>query len=536
MVAVRKAVVLAAGFGTRLRPFTCTVPKALMPVWGEPMLARAVDLLRERGIDDITVNAHSCAAQIREWCGRNGCRCSCETEILGTGGALNPLREWLGDDDFYLVNGDVVLADLPELVRAPGDLGTCLATDAGPRTIEVEPASGYVTCWRSPDSGCHGTWTYCGVARLSAKVLRYVEPQGFSSIIQAYERAAADGLFMRAETVADLPWTDAGTIDDYLAVNTSGGENAFAAIPHLRAAGLADPVEFLGARGSDRCFFRAGDAVAVIYDAAARGENARYAGHARFLREHGIRVPEVRADLPDLQTQVFAYAGGTDLAAYVREKPHTVLTAYAPVVEEMAKLHALAGEAQRALELEPPFDGELYAWERRLFAEQLLAGRFRRELPDAVAWELEQVAARLSGARQVLLHRDFQSSNVIFRNDEFSLIDFQGMRIGPAAYDLASLLYDPYVEIGERDRLALAELYVQRSGDREAASMLPAAAVERMVQALGAFARLSAAGKQEFARHIVRGLENLLAAADEANLEATGALAEDLLAAEGARR
>lgn len=536
MGTVRKAVVLAAGFGTRLRPFTCTVPKALMPVWGEPMLARMVGLLRERGVEEITVNAHSRAAQIREWCALNGCRCSCEAEILGTGGALNPLREWLGGDDFYLVNGDVVLSGLPELDRAPGDLGTCLATDLGPRTIEVEPASGYVTCWRSPDPGWNGTWTYCGVARLSAKVLEYVEPQGFSSIVQAYERAAADGLFMRAEAVSDLPWTDAGTIDDYLAVNTSGDENAFAAIPHLRAAGLSDPVEFLGVRGSDRCFFRAGDAIAVVYDAAARGENARYAGHARFLREHGVRVPAVRADLPDLQTQVFAYAGGTDLAAYAREKPHTVLTAYAPVVEEMARLHALAGAAQRELELEPPFDDALYAWERGLFAEQLLAGRYRHEIPSAAAQELERVAARLGASRQVLLHRDFQSSNVIFCNDEFSLIDFQSMRIGPAAYDLASLLYDPYVEIGERDRRALAELYARSSGDREAAELLPMAAVERLVQALGAFARLAAAGQPEFTRHIARGLENLLAAADEADLDAVGALAEDLIAAEGARR
>ena len=64
---VHKAVVLAAGHGTRLRPFTCATPKPLLPVWGEPMLGRIISLLRERGVDDIVVNSHHLAEQIRAW-------------------------------------------------------------------------------------------------------------------------------------------------------------------------------------------------------------------------------------------------------------------------------------------------------------------------------------------------------------------------------------------------------------------------------------------------------------------------------------
>ena len=55
---IKKAIVLAAGHGTRLRPFTCATPKPLMPVWGETMLERIVKMLRERGVDDIVVNSH----------------------------------------------------------------------------------------------------------------------------------------------------------------------------------------------------------------------------------------------------------------------------------------------------------------------------------------------------------------------------------------------------------------------------------------------------------------------------------------------
>ncbi len=59
----------------------------------------------------------------------------------------------------------------------------------------------------------------------------------------------------------------------------------------------------------------------------------------------------------------------------------------------------------------------------------------------------------------VLVHRDLQSQNVMIVNGEPVFIDFQGMRLGSPFYDLGSLLYDPYVEIGEAERVALLKYY-----------------------------------------------------------------------------
>ena len=64
---IKKAIVLAAGHGTRLRPFTCATPKPLMPVWGEPMLGRIVAMLREWGVDDIAFNTHCLHEQVKAW-------------------------------------------------------------------------------------------------------------------------------------------------------------------------------------------------------------------------------------------------------------------------------------------------------------------------------------------------------------------------------------------------------------------------------------------------------------------------------------
>ena len=527
----RKAVVLAAGLGTRLRPLTCATPKPLMPVWGEPMLARIVAMLRGWGVDDIVVNCHYLHEQVEAWCAANGCRASYEPEILGTGGVLNPLREWIGGDEFYLVNGDIVLEGLERnpLEIGPGEIGCCLLSEEGPRTIEAEPERNLITCWKSPDPGWDGTFTYCGVARLRPEILEYVEPKGFSTIVAAYEKAMMAGRFVRGVRPEGLLWTDAGTVASYIDLNRDGDENAFADFPQLKAAGVTG-IEFLGARGSDRCFFKTAEGIAVVYDDAKRGENAKYARLARWLGDRGIPVPAVVKDLPELKVTVFENVGATDLAAKSAQRGVGVIGAYGPVVETLAKFNGLGGFG--SLGLEPAFDAGLWAWERDLFREHCLGTRFGRPLPDAVAAELEQVAARLEREPKALVHRDFQSSNVIWRNDAFSFIDFQGMREDPAVYDLASLLYDPYVKLAEREREALAALYGKACGRPEIVKTLPFAAVQRLVQCLGAYGRLASVGQPRFGAFVLPALENLLSAADEAGLDATGALAEELIADE----
>jgi len=145
--------------------------------------------------------------------------------------------------------------------------------------------------------------------------------------------------------------------------------------------------------------------------------------------------------------------------------------------------------------------------------------------------ELERVAEILEKEPKSLVHRDFLSTNVLWKNNALTLIDFQGMRLGPAAYDLASLVYDPYVSLKDKEREALVALYAKESGRGDGlVKALPFAAVQRLVQCLGAYGRLASVGQPQFGKHVLPALENLLAAADLAGLDAVGALAEDLIA------
>lgn len=516
---VKKAIVLAAGLGSRLRPFTCATPKPLMPVWGESMLARTVAFLRSLGVSDIAVNCHYLHEQIEKWCAENGCRTSYEPEVLGTAGVLNPLKEWIGEDDFYLVNGDIILEGFEGFKNFKGfdetTIGLCLATEEGPRTIEIEPESGYVTNWRSDDAGYSGTYTYCGFAIYSPRIFDYVKPSGFSSLVTTLETAMMDGKFVKAVVPKDLLWEDCGTIEKYVDVNQDGDDNAFDAIAQLKATGARD-FKFLSSRGSERVFFSSDKGIVVIYDDATRKENALYSGHAKWLKAHGAPVPEVVFDDPALKTSVYEYAGA--------EKKMS-LPEQAEVIEALVKFNRLTD----APNLLPPFDAATWAWERELFTEHCLKSRFAHEMPEKVEEELKRVAEVLEKEPKALVHRDFQSTNVLWKNGKLTIIDFQGMRLGPAVYDLASFVYDPYVKISEKNREALVRLYAQKAGRPEIEETLPFAAVQRLVQCLGAYGRLVSVGKREFGKFVEPALVNLLAAADAAGLDAVGALAEDLL-------
>ena len=117
-----KAMVLAAGQGTRLRPTTDSLPKALVPVAGRPMIEYALLLLRHHGIGEIIINLHHFGAQIESRLGDGksfGLRItySREPELLDTGGGLLKAKSFLQDGTFLVINTDALIdLNLTELI------------------------------------------------------------------------------------------------------------------------------------------------------------------------------------------------------------------------------------------------------------------------------------------------------------------------------------------------------------------------------------------------------------------------------------
>ena len=113
-----KAMIFAAGLGTRLRPLTDTIPKALVPVGGVPMLDRVILKLKDAGIKDFVINAHHFSDQIvRHLQERNnfGCRIDLSIEKdcpLETGGGIKKARRFLENENTFLVHNVDILSNL----------------------------------------------------------------------------------------------------------------------------------------------------------------------------------------------------------------------------------------------------------------------------------------------------------------------------------------------------------------------------------------------------------------------------------------
>ncbi|MCB1088379.1 MAG: phosphotransferase [Verrucomicrobiae bacterium] len=274
--------------------------------------------------------------------------------------------------------------------------------------------------------------------------------------------------------------------------------------------------------GSGRRFFRLHreeapeERLLAMHYSLERRENGRFAEITRFLGRMGVPVPAILATREDLQVLWIEDLGSEDLTTYESADWASVRAPlYRAALEAVLPLHRVNEcEHPDLPELEPGFDEGLYRWEQGYFFEHF-AAHFSAAEAGALeeiqgCSELGALARALAAEPRHLLHRDFQSSNVMIRSGKAWLIDYQGLRWGLPEYDLASLLYDPYVSLdaGQRDELArhyhalrVADGWVDEWEDFE--RRLHRCAVQRLMQALGAYGNLGLnKGQPEFLRHI----------------------------------
>ncbi len=285
--------------------------------------------------------------------------------------------------------------------------------------------------------------------------------------------------------------------------------------------------------GSTRFFYRAdcggrGTVMFMHYDDAP-AENMRYASIAAFLGDIGVSVPRIMIHDQARRFLIMEDLGERDLWSY-RERPWKERREYYLKTLALAcRLHAYPLEdfTSRGIALEEGFSSDLYRWERDYFRENFVEGFCRikpgAEEQKALEEELSVLAESLAAGCHGLVHRDFQSQNVMIKNSEPVLIDFQGMREGNPLYDVGSLLCDPYVKLSDTERLELLSSYheslYRQIPWEEFADQFWKASAQRLMQALGAYGYLGLKkNKPAFLTHIPAGLANLIIAAKRAGL------------------
>ncbi len=218
---IRSAMILAAGRGERMRPLTDTVPKPLIPVAGRSMLDRAMDRLQEHNIRNLVINVHHLGEQIASHVGAARAHVVREPSLLETGGSVKNALPLLGQEPFFVLNGDGLWTDGPvpmlkrleaawdparmdallllhpladAIGREPCDKGDYFLDDSGKaRHRGAEPTAPYL---------------FASVSICDSRLFR-LSPEGPFSLVQLWHRAQAAGHLYGL--VHDGKWFHVGT-------------------------------------------------------------------------------------------------------------------------------------------------------------------------------------------------------------------------------------------------------------------------------------------------------------------------------------
>ncbi len=593
-----KAMLLAAGLGTRLLPLTEKRPKPLFPILGRPLIDILIRRLERAGAEAIIINTHHLADLIDQFVKTQTYSISVVTQyeptILGTGGAIKNIEDFWDDEPFLVINSDIftnidfgevyqfhlshkhpvtlVLHDYPQFNHVwsnPGDHITGFG-----HTHPCPPSGSEVS------GADYRKLAFTGIQVLDPQVLNFIPKGTFYGIIDTYCEMINRGLEIKGFIAQNHYWHDIGTTAGYEgATRDALARKVFeTAFPDVESEGLVWST--LKGDASDRTWYRVsfgatvhgvrgiaerrptaistednsipakgiggrreaisltpnseplplGHSSVVLADhgppsEAGTCEADAFVAIGQHLHQRGVPVPRIFAynrasglvaleDLGDLHLQSLVHRAVDDeeLVGYYK----AVIDLLIVMGVEGAKGFDLSYTYQT-----PYYDRELILErESRYFVKAFLNDYLGLKIDfETLEGEFEVLAQHaLEHPYTGLLHRDFQSRNIMVKDGSYYFIDFQGARLGPLPYDLASLLIDPYVELPQTLQDRLLKYYLERLSDLiavDAGEFLHAyayCAINRNLQILGAFGFLSRGkGKKDFETYIAPAVSSLKA-------------------------
>ena len=221
-----KAMVLAAGLGTRLRPLTSIIPKALVPVGNRPVIDTVIAYIKGQGVNEIVVNAHHHHRLLVKHL--DGGRpfgitidVRVEPEILGTGGGIKNTEDFWGTEPFFVINTDILTdIDLDRAFQAhrkSGCIATLILHNQEPfNQIRIDGRSKItdIAAMSQP-----GGLAFTGIHIIDPELLGYIEAGVFSNIIDCYRGLIRSGIRINAHVTSGHYWRDVGLIDGYMLAN-----------------------------------------------------------------------------------------------------------------------------------------------------------------------------------------------------------------------------------------------------------------------------------------------------------------------------
>ena len=534
-----KALVLAAGLGTRLLPYTRYTPKPLFTIGGRTFLDIIICSLQAAGCEAIAVNTHHLESQIESFITAQNysvpVRISYESEILGTGGAIKNIEDFWDDRPFLVVNSDIVtdidFRSVYEFHLAHSYPVTLVLHDCPEfNTVSVNH-DGFVAGFPADSkAGVSAQVTFTGIQVLDPEILNWIPRAGFSSSIETYKQLLSRKQPVKAHILNGNFWSDMGTSERYQ--KTVYNQMVLKAFQKAFATHISKTIERsrIAGDGSDRTWYRITSRKhsLILADHGIKlkpgvSEADSFVSIGCHLYNKGLPVPKIHLSDPFSGLVFMEDLGDIHLQSAVQESDDTdhIYTMYRKIIGLLIdmSLRSRKNFDPNWTYQTPEYDKKMILEkECRYFVEAFLNGFMHRNRHYG-DFETEFDTLAENAVRfgiNGFMHRDFQSRNIMIHEGQFYFIDFQGGRIGPIQYDLASLLADPYVSLplSLQNRLLedCADLYELKTGVSKDNFIkgYRYCAVTRNLQILGAFGFLSRVKKKQyFARYIPKALKTL---------------------------
>lgn len=252
----------------------------------------------------------------------------------------------------------------------------------------------------------------------------------------------------------------------------------------------------------------------------------RHLAYTRFFARQTVPVPALLTEDAATKRALFEDLGDTSLYSYLKlPRDHeSVESIYRDVLRSLVTLHTTAtAHVEECPMLQARiFDYDYLRWETTYFLDRFVRGLRKLEIENRPALddELHRLAQSVFEKPRVIIHRDFQCQNIMVHAGGPRIIDYQGARMAPAAYDIASVLWDPYYRLDDAIRGRLLAYYLDEMrgarvlafDERAFRESLVACRLQRHMQALGAYGFLSGVkSKTYFLKHVPEALRLLKA-------------------------
>ncbi|MDI6687890.1 MAG: sugar phosphate nucleotidyltransferase [Desulfobacterales bacterium] len=534
-----KAMILAAGLGTRLLPFTGFTPKPLFTISGRPLLDIIIHSLQSAGCKAVIINTHHLHKKIDSFlasqqyaipvCARY------EPVILGTAGAIKNAADFWDNQPFMVINSDIVtdidLREVYDFHLRHNHQATLVLNDCAEfNNVRIDKnnfITGIAAQGKEANLDYARELTFTGIQVLDPEILEFIPDGIFSCSIDVYRKLILSGKKVKAYISKKDYWKDIGTPERYK--ETVFDKMAPEAFKRAFPGCLCKKIECskLKGDGSDRKWHRltaAGQSL-VMVDHGIRKKPGTFEIDSFVLIGRHLydkRIPVPRIYLHDIFSGVVFLEdlGDVNLQAVVKAGKR-VLSHYKSIIKLLIKMSIFgAKQFDRSWTCQTACYNKKVILENecRYFVDAFLRRYLRLNICyDDFKDEFILLADKaLEFSVNGFMHRDFQSRNIMIKDGKPYFIDFQGGRTGPIQYDLASLLIDPYVALPRDVQHQLLDYCIDELSsyihiDRKRFCLCyNYCAITRNLQILGAFGYLSRVkGKTYFEQFIPPATESL---------------------------